>query len=65
MGPRNSSLRWALQQGEVEKEQWEGGHVFWVSDHPPVVVGPHSLMEGEERMRGGGGRDTGNARLKG
>lgn len=53
-----------MQQGQVEKGQWEGGHVFWVSDRPPVVVGPDSLMEGEERMGRGGG-DMGNARLKG
>lgn len=32
--------------------------MFWVSDHPPVVVGPVSLMEGEERMRGRGGGET-------
>lgn len=46
-GPRNGSLRWSLQQGKVEKRQWEGGRVPWASDHPPLKV---QIEEGEEKM---------------
>lgn len=60
LGPENGSLRWALQQEKVEKGLWEGDNVFWVSDHPPVVVGPESLMEeAEERVGVGVGRMLG------